>query len=153
MPQSYTDFAIVCGLSTNGGFDGVRETDWYTLGIPVEAQDIWEFQFQCCHKTGDPNATIVGSFVMYNPQGAYVGTTPGPAANLTDSTAWQQYTFQYQFTGNLYVFPAIWWHGASVLNARYLAGVQMAQTQSVGVVVSPSITLPLDVLALVGGSS
>lgn len=151
MPTSYTDYGIVCGLSPTGGWDGVKETDWYTLGIPVQAQDIWEFQFQCCHKSPDPNATVIGSYVMYNPQGVYVGTTPGPAVPLTDSTAWQQYTFQYQFTGNLYVFPAIWWHGTSVLNARYLCGVQVARTQSVGVIVTGAIVVP-DILLVTAGA-
>jgi hypothetical protein len=144
-----TDFVVICGLSPTGGFDGAKETDWYKLGIPVDAGDIWEFQFQCCHKTGDPNATVVGSFVMYSSTGLYVGTSPGPAANLTDSTAWQLYSFQNQFTGNYYVFPAIWWHAATVLGARYVCGVQMAAVQSTGALT----VIPPDVLTLTTDTS
>lgn len=146
-----TDLVIVCGLSASGGFDGVRETDWYKFGIPVDAGDIWELQFEFCHKTGDPNATVVGSYVIYASDGRYVGTTPGPAANLTDSTAWQLYSFQNQFTGNYYVFPAIWWHAATALTARYLCGVQMAPVQSAGAlaVVAPNVfTLTADTSGL-----
>jgi hypothetical protein len=134
------DFVIVCGLSPDGGFDGAKETDWYRFGISVQAGDIWELQFQCCHKSGAPAANVIGSFVMYGSDGIYRGTTPGPASDLVDSTAWQQYSFQYQFPGPFYVFPAVWWHAATPLQARYLCAVQMAQVQSVGtVVVTPNV--------------
>jgi hypothetical protein len=147
---TYTDFAIVCGLSRNGGFDGAKETDWYKYGIPTRQNDIWELQFQCCHKTGDPNATVIGSFVLYDRTGKYIGTTTGPVTNLTDSTAWQRYAFQYQFVGDRYVFAAIWWHAATPLSKRYICGVQMAKVTQAGqdvTVVTPDIYLTLGVAA------
>jgi len=139
------DFVVVCGLSADGGYDGSQETDWFHFGIPVHKDEIWELQFQCCHKSGAPNATVIGSFVAYGADGSYVGTTLGPIQDLTDSTAWQLYTFQNKFVGTRYVFPAIWWNAATPLSARYLAGVQMAQVVGAGslVVVQPDIYLTL----------
>lgn len=144
----YADFMVICGLSSNGAPVNGAETDWYHFGLPVHAGEIWEFQFQCMHKAGVPDATVIGSFVMYDNKGVYRGTTLGPVSDLVDSTSWQQYSFQYQFSGNLYVFPAIWWHSTASptpLNARYIAGVQVAQVQSAGAVtvISPDVFLTL----------
>jgi hypothetical protein len=149
------DFVVVCGLSANGGFDGTQETDWYHFGIPVQANDIWQFQFQCCHKTGAPNATVIGSFVMYDRNGVYIGTTPGPISDLTDSTAWQTYSFQYQFTAMRYVFPAIWWHAATALQARYVCSAQMSAYTGIGglAVVQPDIFLTLGATGKTLGST
>lgn len=135
------DFAIICGLSTDGEPD-----DWLHLGVVAQAQEIWELQFYCCHKSGAPDATVIGSFVMFDNQGRYVGTTAGPIQNVVDSTTWTFYSYQYQFTTLRYIFPAIWWHGAGVLGSRYLCGVQMAAVESQGglaVVLQPDIYLTL----------
>ena len=143
----YTDFAIVCGLSTDEEPD-----DWLHQGISVQTDEIWELQFQCCHKSdgpaAGPNATVIGSFVMYDIQGNYVGTTQGPLSDVTDAAApaWTFYSFQYSFTSRFYVFPAIWWHAATPLVARYLCGVQMAKVSSSGgaiAVLQPDIFLTL----------
>lgn len=149
----YTDYSIVCGLSTDGEPD-----DWLHLGIPVHPTEIWELQFQCCHKSGAPDATVIGSFVMFDNQGAYIGTTPGSVDVLTDSTSWQTHKFLYQFTQLAYVFPAIWWHSATVLVARYLSAVQMSRIVSSGgaaVVLTPDIflTLGVDAKKLAGPQS
>ena len=150
---TYTDFNIICGLSRDGAPVNGKETDWLHYAIPVQPNDIWEFQFQCGHRSGDPDATVIGSFVIYDSTGLYRSTTPGPAANLTDgaitsgNVGWKQYVFDYQFgNGHFYVFPAIWWHAATALSARYLAGVQVARIDSEGgavVVMGPDIFLTL----------
>jgi hypothetical protein len=143
-----TDYAIICGLSTDGEPD-----DWLHLGIPVQEDDIWELQFRCCHKLGAPDAIVVGSFVMFDADGNYVATTdgpiyPSPTWPATDGTAWTFFSFPYQFTDRLYVFPAIWWHATAELRGRYLCGVQMAQIQSTGgtiAVLQPDVFLTLGV--------
>jgi hypothetical protein len=137
----YVDMTVVCGLTADGGFDGAKETDWQHFGIPVHNGEVWEFQFQCCHLLGAPNATVVGSFVTYDNKGAYRQTyNPGAGGLLTDSTAWQRYAFQQQFTGDLYVFPAIWWHAATALQGRHIASAQVAQITSVGASVSVGLS-------------
>jgi len=123
----YQDMAIVCGLS---GDDA--NGDWEHFGLPVQEGDIWEFAFLCCHKLGPPDAEVMGSFVIYDGNGVYRSTAPDPTttsppAPLIDSTQWQRYTYQHRFTGHLYVFPAIWWHGPGELESRYVAAVQMAR--------------------------
>jgi hypothetical protein len=147
----YTDFAIVCGLSQSGGYDGTRETDWYKLGIPVKQDEIWELSFLCGHKAGAPDAAVVGSFVMYGPKGVYRGTTPGSIEQVNDAAitstnqGWVPYVFDYKMPGDLYVFPAIWWHAATALQARYVCAVQMARAASEGnvEVVTPDVYLTL----------
>jgi hypothetical protein len=142
----YTDFMIVCGLSVDGTPVNGKETDWYHFGLPVRSGEIWEFQFQCYRDTSAPVATVIGSFVMYDRNGTYIGTTPGPVANLSDvGNTWTRYTFQQQFNNDLYVFPAIWWHAATALVARYLAGIQVAQVKSAGAVtvIRPDVFLTL----------
>lgn len=143
----YTDFMIVCGLSSDGGMVNGKETDWYHFGLPVKSGEIWEFQFQTYRDVSRPLATVIGSFVMYDRNGVYVGTTPGPVADVSDAgSTWVRYTFQQQFNNDLYVFPAIWWHsGGGPLFERYLAGVQVAQVKSAGAVtvVRPDVFLTL----------
>jgi hypothetical protein len=142
----YTDFMIICGLSADGGLVNGKETDWYHFGLPVDSGDIWEFQFQCYRAAARPAATVIGSFVMYDRNGVYVGTTPGPVSDLTDvGDTWSRYAFQYQFNNDLYVFPAIWWHAVTALSERYLAGVQVAEVKSAGAVtvVRPDVFLTL----------
>jgi len=124
---SVTDFTIVCGLSVDGGLEGNVETDWQHFGIPVKANETWEFQCQCCHAAGAPNATVVGAFVAYDSKGLYRATMSAPAPVLTDSTSWQRYSFQTVFANDLYVFPALWFHAATALQARYVAAAQMAK--------------------------
>ena len=148
---NYLDFAIVCGLSQNGGYNGAIETDWYRLGVPVKQDEIWELSFLCGHKPGAPNATVIGSFVMYGPKGNYRGTTPGSIEAVTDgpitstNQGWVPVVFDYKMPGDLYVFPAIWWHAATPLQARYLCAVQMARAASHGnvEVVTPDVYLTL----------
>lgn len=127
MAAVVTDFTVICGLSADGGWDGDKETDWQHIGIPVHSGELWEFQCQCTHAVGAPNATLVGAFVAYGSDGFYRSTMSAPAPVLTDSTAWQLYSFQNLFTSDLYVFPALWWHAATPLGARQVAAAQMAR--------------------------
>jgi hypothetical protein len=160
-----TDLVVVAGLSQDGltpdgGMDALQ------FGIPVRGGELWEFSFWMTHKTGDPDAQVIATWLSFDTaggaKGAYVDDTSyAPNGYLLDTipsgfvtgaltSPWVKYRMQHVIatksdgltsdpSGGVcgYIIPCIWWHAATPLVRRFVMGAMLTRVQNISGAIVP----------------